>query len=271
MHSWSEKFILYDISTYAASASFFIITSLFPMLMLIFSIVSCIPWASETVLVDGIVRLLPKALLPFFLPIIQELQDSSLTSLSISVVAMLWTSSKSMMGVLGGLNNIAGIRDNRSFLFKRMVCSGFMLLLALVLMIMLVLWGFGQMILELVHRYIPYLGNVFSMILEVRGLALFVVTALILAMMYAFFPHKKMHLVMQLPGALFAAAAWLIFSQLYSMYVEYALTVSMIYGSLGMIVLAMLWLYFCMMILFFGAVINQLLSGILENRKAVCK
>ncbi len=258
--SFCRQLACYDISTYAASASFFIITSLFPMLMLLFSIVSYIPLAEEQILVEGIVHLLPDALLPFFLPIIEELQASNLASLSISIVAILWTSSKSMMGVLTGLNSIAGIQDTRSFLFKRMVCSGFMLLLMLVLIITLVLWGFGNIILGLFHNYLPYVGRVFALILEFRGLALFAVITLILTLMYAFFPHKKMGLFLQFPGAVLVSSAWLVFSNLYSKYVEYALSSSMIYGSLGMIVLAMLWVYFCMTILFLGALFNKTIS-----------
>jgi membrane protein len=60
----------------------------------------------------------------------------------------------------------------------------------------------------------------------------------------------------QLPGAFFAATVWSMFSWGFSLYVTYSNSYS-IYGSLSIIVIIMLWLYFCMYIMLIGAYLNR--------------
>ena len=76
----------------------------------------------------------------------------------------------------------------------------------------------------------------------------------------------------QMPGAAFAAVAWLVISRIVVIYIDYFPNLSLMYGSLAGIVIAMLWLYFCMYSIFIGAVINYLLSeGYLTRVKKMLK
>lgn len=267
---YTRKFGSYHISTYAASASFFIITAIFPLLMLTLSILSYTPLGTDAFLSE-IPRLLPEGVRELFLYIVSDLQDSSVAVLSLSAVATMWTASKSMLGLLDGLNSIADINDTRNFVFKRVVCMLYMLILITGLLITLGLRVFGQTILWSLKRYIPRLAGIFSRVMAFRGLTLFTVIALIIALMYAFFPNKKMRFFMQLPGAMFTSAAWMIFSELYSLYVGNVGSFSAIYGSLGMVVIAMLWVYFCMSFFFVGAVINRIYPSIFWRSYVVLK
>ena len=76
----------------------------------------------------------------------------------------------------------------------------------------------------------------------------------------------------QMPGAAFSAVAWLVISRVVVIYIDYFPNLSLMYGSLAGIVIAMLWLYFCMYSIFIGAVINYLLSeGYLTQVKKMLK
>ena len=63
-----------------------------------------------------------------------------------------------------------------------------------------------------------------------------------------------------LPGALLGASGWLIFSDLYSVYVERYARLTRVYGSVYAVALSMLWLYCCVSIVFYGALVNRLLK-----------
>lgn len=267
---YSRKFGSYHISTYAASASFFIFTAIFPLLMLTLSILSYTPLGTETFL-NGVTSLLPSALRELFEYITADLQATNVATLSISLVATLWSASKSVLGLLDGLNSIADINDTRNFVLKRIVCIVYILILIAGLLVTLGLRVFGQAILGLLQRYIPHVAKAFSMVMEFRGFTLFWIITLIIALIYAFFPNKKMRFFMQIPGAMFTSAAWLVFSELYSLYVEHFSSFSAIYGSLGMLIIAMLWLYFCMSIIFIGAVINRIYPSIFWRAYVVLK
>ena len=72
---------------------------------------------------------------------------------------------------------------------------------------------------------------------------------------------KKQDPWQQLPGAIFAAVCWLLFSFGFSLYFSNFSNFSYMYGSLAAIVLLMFWLYFCICILFIGAEINDFLKS----------
>ena len=75
---------------------------------------------------------------------------------------------------------------------------------------------------------------------------------------YTFVPEKRLKAAKQIPGALFSALGWMIFSLGFSIYFNRigGRGYSYMYGSLAAIVILLLWLYFCMCILFMGAELN---------------
>ena len=79
---------------------------------------------------------------------------------------------------------------------------------------------------------------------------------MIFCAMYAWLPYKRQDFFSQLPGAVATSFAWSVFSYGFSVYIEYSKGMSAIYGSLTTVVMVMLWLYFCMWLLFMGAEIN---------------
>lgn len=66
-----------------------------------------------------------------------------------------------------------------------------------------------------------------------------------------------MKLSSHLPGAVFSSLGWILFSYFYSLYIKWFPRSSYVYGSLAAVVFFLLWLYFCMSILLWGAEINK--------------
>jgi membrane protein len=62
-----------------------------------------------------------------------------------------------------------------------------------------------------------------------------------------------------LPGAVFAAAGWIIVSMLFSFYVGTFANYSATYGSIGGIIVLMIWFYLTGTLLILGGEINALL------------
>ena len=78
--------------------------------------------------------------------------------------------------------------------------------------------------------------------------------------MFMVLPNKHNKFMDSLPGALLASIGWQVFSNLYSVYVENFASYQNIYGSVYALALSMLWLYCCISILFYGAVLNRWLT-----------
>lgn len=88
--------------------------------------------------------------------------------------------------------------------------------------------------------------------------SVFLLTVLFTAL-YLVLPNRRTRPILVMPGALAAALAWMLFSGGFSYYVNHIQDYSAIYGSLSTVILTMLWLYFCMSILFYGDYFNRLL------------
>ena len=79
--------------------------------------------------------------------------------------------------------------------------------------------------------------------------------------MYTMLPNKRRDFRKQIPGAAATSISWSLFSYGFSIYLTYAHGMSADYGSLTTVVIVMLWLYFCMWLLFLGAEINEYLNN----------
>lgn len=133
-------------------------------------------------------------------------------------------------------------------------------LFLLVLLLTLVLHVFGTEILDFLSQSPLPFFRFLTGIVDLRFfLLVFLQTALFTAM-FMVLPNRKNSLGNSLPGAFFASIGWLIFSHLFSLYVEHFPRYANIYGSVYAVALSMLWLYCCISIVFYGGVLNVLLT-----------
>ena len=70
------------------------------------------------------------------------------------------------------------------------------------------------------------------------------------------------------PGTLAALAAWMGLSWLYAMYVENFANYSLLYGSIGTVVVLMIWLYMSANVLILGAELNGTLVAMRKEAGA---
>ena len=76
-------------------------------------------------------------------------------------------------------------------------------------------------------------------------------------LIYNFIPRKKNKFVHHIPGATLASLGWVLISKIFSIYLIVFKDFSIMYGSLTTIILIMMWVYFCIYIIFLGAELNS--------------
>lgn len=81
----------------------------------------------------------------------------------------------------------------------------------------------------------------------------------VLISIYYIAPNKKLTLKSVLPGSIFTLIGWVILSFGYSIYVKFFTKYTIIYGSLGALILFMIWFWFLGIILVLGGEINAIL------------
>lgn len=247
------------IPVHAANTSYFLILSVFPALVLILSLLRYTALDVHNLLgfLEG---LIPAALLPEAeILIVNTYENTTRTVVGVSAVTALWSASRGIYGLLTGLNAIYRVPENRGYIQVRLISMAYTFLFLMVLLLTLVLHVFGTGLLKfLSESSVPFLRFLTGVVDLRFFLLVFLQTALFTAMFMAL-PNRKNTLGDSLPGAFFASIGWLIFSHLFSLYVEHFPAYGNIYGSVYAVALSMLWLYFCISIVFYGGVLNRML------------
>ena len=248
------------IPLHSAYTSFFLILSLFPSLLLLLGLLRYTDLSSRDLL-DFLQGWLPESLLPTVSALVQSsYRHSSSTVISVSVLAALWSASRGMYGLLRGLHGVYGEESTGGYWKKRVLSVAYTLSFLVVLVLTLLLHVFGNTILDYLWMMTnPVLMAVMNVI-DLRFVLLLGLQSTLFCTMYALLAGKRRSVFRCLPGALLASLGWLTFSRLFSVYVTHFSRYSNIFGSIYGLALGMLWLYFCISILFYGAACNRWLE-----------
>ena len=248
-----EELARMKISMLAANTGYFIVLSVFPALLLLLSGLRYTGLSVDDLLgaLDGVI---PQAMMSTARGLILSVyNNASGTVAGVSALTALWSSSRGMYGLLTGLNTIYGVAEDRGYLYTRSISVLYTFLFVIVLLLTLLLHVFGGTQLNLPGM------TVLLDILDMRLLFLLVLQSLLFTAMFMFLPNRRNRFWESLPGGLLASIGWLLFSNLYSIYVTHFPSYANIYGSVYAIAISMLWLYCCLEIIFFGGALNQLL------------
>lgn len=244
-----------NISAYAASIAFFFFLSIVPMLMVICMVIPYTPLTEEN-LVQAVTDITPDRVDPVVEGLIADVYDKSAGILSIAVIATLWSAAKGVMALMQGLNAVNGVDEKRNYFVIRAVACLYTVVMLIVVILSLFINVFGNQLVNLALHRIPQLQRLVTFLMHFRFLVVWAVLTLLFATVYAFMPDDKLRFREQIPGATFAAVVWSIFSWGFSMYVDYSNSYG-IYGSLAIIIIILLWMYFCMYIIMIGAYLNR--------------
>ena len=206
----------------------------FPGLLLLLGLLRYTPLEVER-LGEMLAGFLPEALAEGAEELILLTYDNtSGITLGLSAVTTLWSASRGIYGIITGLNAVYGAEEDRGWFHVRLLSVLYTFAFLLVLILTLVFHAFGVRL-------------------------LFLQTGIFTAM-YTVLPNQDNRFWDALPGALLASVGWLVFSELYSVYVKHFAHLSNVYGSVYAVALSMLWLYFCMAIVFYGGALNRILT-----------
>ena len=245
------------VGIYTAQASFFIILSIFPFLLLFLNILGMTNIDSGTIF-RLINNYAPETIKPLVIQILEEIYTHvSGTALSISAIAAIWAASKGVLSVMFGLYEISKIHQNRNYFISRFISMIYTVLFVFSIIFTMVILVFGNKIFNFLVSFIPFLKDISITTLILRYLVSFIVLTLFFIIIYKIANFKMTTIKKTIPGALFSALGWLVFSYAFSIYIDNFSNMTYMYGSLTAVVIMMFWIYFCIYIFFIGAEINK--------------
>lgn len=250
-----------NVSVFAAQASFFLIISVIPFLMLCFNIIKLFIVIDEQAIIHTINSFAPAQVSMLITTVINELfsRAASASLISITAITTLWLSSRGIMALYTGLNSVYHL-PTRNYFYSRFIAVIYTLAFLAGLILTIIVFGFGGKIESILNGHFAFLSNIIFMLMKLRIVIFIIMLTLIFALAYKVLPKRNSRFKQQIPGAFVAAIGWIGFSYIYSIYIDNFSNYSYVYGSLAAAVFLMLWVYFCMNIFLYGAQINKMLE-----------
>ena len=245
------------VGIYTAQASFFIILSIFPFVLLLLNLIG-LTTIDKPFIINSINAYAPDSVKPLLIQMINELYTHvSGTIISIAAVGAIWSASKGFLSVMFGIYNIYKVHQNRNYFVARFISMLYTVIFLIAMIITMILLVFGNRLFKLGISLIPALKDISILTLVMRYLIVFLVLTMFFLIVFRVANLKHTTFFKVLPGAVFSSLGWIIFSYVFSIYVDNFSNMTYMYGSLTAVIILMLWTYFCIYILFIGAEINK--------------
>jgi membrane protein len=243
----------------AAGLSYYFSFALLPTLLFLTALVGLLPLPDLMgQLLDYADRMLPGDAASLLRKTLAEIvSGASGGLLSIGVFAALWASSSGMLSIMTALNVAYRVRERRHWWTSRLIALGLTIGFSLFTPTALFLLVFGGRIGEALARRVG-LGPIFTLawaLLQWPGAIFLALSGLSLVYYLAPAAGRRWHWIT--PGSIFALAAWLVMSSGLRLYVTYFANYNATYGSIGGVILLMLWLYVSGVALLVGAEIDS--------------
>jgi membrane protein len=247
-----------DIVGLAAQLSYYFFLALFPALLFLLSLASFFSLSSVT---DDIGR----ALGPFVSPQILELMQDQMRRiandengglLTVGAAGALWSSSAALVSIVGALNRAYDIEEGRPWWKVRLISLGLTLGVAAFVLCALALVLVGPSLAEKLGTAAG-LGATFVWVWTVIQWPLaFFLTATAIGLIYYFAPDAEQDWEWITPGAILATVLWLVASIVLKIYVANFTHYSDAYGSIGGVIVLLLWFYVSGLAILAGAELN---------------
>lgn len=264
-----------DIFSSAAQVAFYFSFAIFPLLLFLVTLFGIILGGSHSFKEDlffYLGNLMPKAAYELVQSTILEVSaNSSGGKLTLGLFVALWSASAGIDSLRVSLNRVYDFTESRSWWKTKILSIASTLVLSLLITVALASVFYGW---KLVFILLSYINLPISSPFILVGLQWLITLFLLLVIFEIVFnvlPNRKPFRWFWItPGASVAIVLWLLLSFGLKTYLQYFNSYDRTYGSIGAVIILMLWLYLTALVILVGGMINAILEEIRRGRaKAV--
>ena len=248
-----------DAAGLSAQLAYYFLLSLFPMLIFLLTLIPLFNVSPDTI-TNMIAKNAPGETSKMITEVVTDvMKNANGGLLSFGLIASLWSASNGMTALMNAFNVSYEVEDARNPIVAKLLSVLFTVVMVVVFGVALALPVFGEQIGNYLFGQFGLESQfkwVFSLIKVVLPL---IITFIVFVTLYAIAPNVKLKFKSVIPGALFATIVWIGASFLFGYYVSNFGNYSKTYGSIGGVIVLMLWLYLTGFIIIIGAQINAII------------
>ena len=256
-----------EIGTYSSVVAYYLLLSLFPLMISLGSAIGFAQLDSNQVL-PYIKELFPNNIYALIeAPIIHIIKDSHDSGLlTIAALVTFWTASKSINGLQRAMNKVYGVNRRRNFIVARLFSFGFMFVMFFFLLILALVFSVGTLVLNYFQHLFHFDPRIVALFATVKWPVTIVVMFLVMLLIYRVVPNARITFKKVVPGTLFTTLCWLLLSQLFGRFAHHLVVKYSSYGIIGTMMILMLWLKLTAIIIIVGGVINAVTTELKEKK-----
>jgi len=250
-----------DVTGLSAQLAYFFLLSLFPFLLFLVTLLGYLPIDNPSV-IEMLSTYLPADVVYMIDTNVNQLvTNRSGGLLSIGIIGTIWSASNGMNAITKSFNRAYEVEADRSFIIARLIAIGLTLGMILVIAVALLLPVFGKLIGEQFFAIFNLSDDFLRIWNMLRWIISSVIFFIVFFVLYLLAPHTKIKARHAVWGALFSTVAWQITSLGFSFYVNTLGNYSATYGSLGTVIVLMIWFYLSGIIITTGGVLNAVIRN----------
>jgi membrane protein len=254
-----------DLPGLSAQLAYYFLLSLFPLLIVLFTLLPYIPIPHQDML--GVIKdFAPGETMDLIEKNVHDIMNHRNGGLlSFGIIGTLWSASNGINAIVKAFNKAYNVKESRSFIVSRGMAILLTFGMILVLILAIVLPVFGREIGIFLFSQLGYTTEFIKLWNTLSWLVSAIILFLIFTGLYWIAPNVKLKCRSAFPGAIFATIGWIVSSIGLTFYVGRIGNYSLTYGSIGAIIVLMIWLYISAFIIILGGEINAFYSE--KNRK----
>jgi membrane protein len=257
------------ITTRASSLAFNFFLAFFPSIIVFFTLIPYIPIVG---LQETLMELLSVVLPPSTNEVTFNTLDDIINNprgglLSIGFILALYFSTNGINSLIEAFNASYHIRENRPIIQQRLLSLGLTLLLSFMLIIAIGLIIFGKLTLSYLTDFDIISNSAADLILFGKWLAIFLMLFFGISTLFHLGPSIKSRWKLFTPGSILATLGIIITSIGFNYYINHFSQYNKVYGSIGTLMIILIWMYFNSIILLTGFELNASISNAKEKKQ----
>jgi membrane protein len=262
-----------DVLGRAAQLSYYFLLALFPALLFLTSLLGYFAGEDSQLrsnLFGYLSAVLPGEASKLIAETVNDVTNSSGGGkLSFGILATLWAASNGMGAISESLNAAYDLKETRPWWKVRLIAVGLTLALSFLIVSSLVLVLYGHDLADAVAGRFG-LGEAFALAWKVIQWPIVLAFVLLaFALIYYFAPDARdQDWKWITPGAFIGVVLWLLISFAFKAYLSFFNSYSATYGSLGAVIILMLWFYFTGVAILVGGEINSEIENAMAKQGA---
>lgn len=261
-----KRYFKDDIGNSAAALSYYMMFSFFPLIILGSMLLGYANISTDLVF-QGLTGMLPRDVIDIinkYLLYVSANKNANI--LMVSLFFTVYFPLRAVTRIMDEINRAYQVENERRIFRKLLFVLMFTGLFVFTILASLTLLIAGRTILTYVANFIGISSEFIDWWVVSRFVAMAIICFVTITLLYILAPNCKVSFTEAFPGAAMAVFLWILFSAGFSYYVENMGSYSVLFGSIGAIIVLLVWLYMMASILLLGAEMNSVLKEINDEK-----